>query len=138
MGIRYKMSYVLIFIKNHILQEGKMINVLKDIIVPLSEDEMVDLKEIIMTEEMVLKHYHEHIKKPFFFELMNATKDKKVLAMVIKGENMVKKGRDLVDKIRDVYQKDETNNAIHCSDSDEAAEREIKNLFPNLTYLFAN
>ena len=89
-------------------------------------------------EKMARKHYSEHLEKPFFPEIMEMVLEGPSMRYLIAGTNSI----DLVrkacgptdsveakkiapDSIRAKYGKDKCRNAVHASDSEENALREI-------------
>ena len=83
--------------------------------------------------------YAEHKERPFFQELVNFMCSKPVVLLVLEGENAVKKNREIMGatnpaeaaegSIRKLYSQSIGENTIHGSDSNEAAQREIKYFF---------
>ena len=109
------------------------------------EDENFDIEHIkilIPSEELLEDHYDEHRNKSFFSELINFMSSGRVVAMILKGNDVIKKVRqinghtnpNLADEntIRNMYGTSLTFNAVHGSDSEETAEREIKLWFDNI------
>ncbi|MEZ7892970.1 MAG: nucleoside-diphosphate kinase [Candidatus Wallbacteria bacterium] len=103
------------------------------------------LKMMQLNEEFVRKHYAEHVSKPFFPVLLRFTTCGPVVAMVIEGPNAISNMRHMAGNtypekaepgtIRNDYALFVTYNIVHCSDSPESAEREIK-LFFNENEIF--
>ena len=109
------------------------------------EDRKFDIEHIkilIPSVELLEEHYFEHRDKSFFPELINFMSSGRVVAMVLKGSNVVRKVRELnghtnpnlaaENTIRNLYGTSLTYNAIHGSDSKETADREIKLWFDNI------
>ena len=100
------------------------------------------LKIVKPTKEMAEEHYAEHKGKPFYERLVNFITKGEVCALVIEGENIIEAVRkingatDPLDAepgtIRGRYALSKSENAVHASDSNESAEREIKIWFPEL------
>lgn len=94
-----------------------------------------NMKLIQPQRETVEKHYQEHQGKDFFQELVQYILEGPLLIMEIEGENIVAVTRSMIgDKnpekaapgtIRGDYANNLTQNIIHASDSQAAAEREI-------------
>jgi len=118
-----------------------------NIITALSETRLkiVGSKVVKPPKELVEEHYKIHKDKPFFNELVDYLMGKyhtsRVLALVYYGEDAIEKIRKIVgsanpeesppDTIRGRYGRINSKtkvfeNCIHASDSEEAAEREIK------------
>ncbi len=97
--------------------------------------EISKTKRMMLTEEMVKKHYSHHADKPFFSEILEYMLSGEVVAMVVTGENVVKGMRDLAGDvgvegtIRGEYGKNKCENGFHRSDSLTAAQEEIKRFF---------
>lgn len=95
-----------------------------------------DIKMIQPTKEILEKHYEEHKEKPFFKELISSMELKKIVAIIITGENAVSNVRKIngstnptkADKgtIRYLFGSNVTQNAVHGSADPNDAEREIK------------
>ncbi len=93
------------------------------------------LKVLNVTEEIAQKHYEEHIGKPFYPGLIEYITSGPVVAMVIKGENVIEEVRRImgatdpnkaaIGTIRADYAQVMQRNVIHGSDSKASAEREI-------------
>ncbi len=104
----------------------------------------VELKH--STEELLEKHYEEHVGKPFYQPLVEFMLSGPVLAIVAEGERVIEGFRSLAgatdpttaapgtirgDLGRDFGLKVQQN-IVHGSDSVESAEREIALWFPHL------
>ena len=117
-----------------------------NIISKLSETELkiMGAKIVQVTRELAEEHYH-HLKDAKFFDelvryLMGEFHTKRVLALVCEGENVIEKIRRIVGStdpekaipttIRGKYGRITTTgvyeNAVHASENEEDAEREIK------------
>jgi len=109
------------------------------------EDKKFDIEHIkilIPSLELLEEHYYEHRDKPFFKELINFMSSGRVVAMVLKGNNVIDKVRQLnghtnpnlaaENTIRNLYGTNLTYNAVHGSDSKETAKREINLWFDNI------
>jgi nucleoside-diphosphate kinase len=83
--------------------------------------------------------YIEHKDRPFFGSLVGFMTEGPVVLMVLEGENAVEKNRKLMGAtnpanaeegtIRKLYAKSIEANAVHGSDSQAAADREINYFF---------
>ena len=92
-----------------------------------------------LTDEILEEHYSHLSDKPFYPKLRDYMMSSLVAIMVLEGENAVEKLRALMgptdatkaepDTIRGKFGTDITYNAIHGSDSDENAKREIERFF---------
>lgn len=96
---------------------------------------IIALKMILVNRETAEKHYAEHIGKPFYENLINFITSGPIIAMVIKGDDVVNLVRKmngstnpkdaLPGTIRGDYAMIAERNIVHGSDSAESAEREI-------------
>ncbi len=101
-------------------------------------------KKIMQLDDEILnRHYAEHIGKGFFAELVNYMKSGEVLAMYVEreGENLVQDIRTIVGSTKDPAPGtirhdfgigEITRNVIHSSDSVESANRELGIFFPEI------
>ena len=86
--------------------------------------------------------YAEHQGKPFFPELVQFMSSGPMCALVLEGENAIEKNREIMGAtnpekaapgtLRALYAASMTENAVHGSDSETSAEREIGYFFPEL------
>ena len=100
---------------------------------------IIALKMFKFNRELAEKFYEEHKGKPFFNDLINFITSGPVVAMILEGENAVETVRIMIGPtdarkappgtIRGDYALDITANAIHASDSEEKAKREIELIF---------
>ncbi len=97
--------------------------------------EITKAQSMTLTEEQVREHYAHHLDKPFFPSLLKFMLSGSVYAMIVEGENVVQGMIDLAGEIgspgtiRGIYGKDKGENAIHRSDSVQAAQDEITRFF---------
>ncbi|QIF00332.1 nucleoside-diphosphate kinase [Roseimicrobium sp. ORNL1] len=97
------------------------------------------LKMIQLTDEVLKDHYSHIADKPFFPEVANFMKSVPVIALALRGDNVIDRVRTLLgptdsrkaDKgtIRGDYGGDMMVNVAHASDSPENAEAELKRFF---------
>lgn len=102
---------------------------------------IVEMKMVDPKQKTLMKHYHDHIEKDFFQELVQFMMSGKIVVMVVEGSNAVETVRKINGKtnpsdaengsIRGDYAYSMTENIIHGSDSKENAEKEIKIWFDN-------
>ncbi len=100
---------------------------------------LVAIKMVHLDKALAQKHYTVHKDKPFFDDLVNFITSAPIIAMVFQGDSAVERIRKLMGAtdptkaepgtIRADFGTDIQRNAIHGSDSVEAAEREIKLFF---------
>jgi nucleoside-diphosphate kinase len=96
------------------------------------------MKIMYITLEQATIFYQEHQTKPFFKDMIKFMCSSPVIIMCLEGENAIKLNREIMGAtnpqeakagtIRKIYGKSIDANAIHGSDSPQAAEREL-NLF---------
>lgn len=96
-------------------------------------------KFVALTDEILEKWYSHHKDKPFFGELKSFMQETPVVAMVWEGEQIVAKVRDLCGPtdsrkaakgtIRGDFGEDIQRNAIHASEDEANARKEINLLF---------
>jgi len=92
-----------------------------------------------MTDEMVLEHYAHLAHKPFFGRIKESMQASPVVAMALKGVDVVNVVRQLAGAtngreaqpgtIRGDYSISVQENIVHASDSPETAERELARFF---------
>ena len=86
--------------------------------------------------------YAEHKGKPFFPSLVEFMTSGPMCALVLEGENAIEKNREIMGAtnpekaatgtLRALYAASMTENAVHGSDSETSAAREIGYFFPEL------
>ncbi|ORX88230.1 nucleoside diphosphate kinase [Anaeromyces robustus] len=101
---------------------------------------LIAIKMLQADEQLITKHYEEHIGKPFFPKIVKYILSGPVVGMVWQGKGVVAYGRVMLGKtdplksepgtIRGDFGIDSGRNVVHGSDSVESAEREIKLWFP--------
>ena len=94
-----------------------------------------DCKMVKADEEVLSKHYKEHIGKSFYESLVKYMTRSKIFVVVLEGENAIKLVRKVngatnpldsqAGTIRGDFANTKTENIVHGSDSVEAARREI-------------
>lgn len=97
------------------------------------------LKLTQLSKEKAEGFYIEHKDRPFFGSLVGFMTEGPVVLMVLEGENAVEKNRKIMGAtnpanaeegtIRKLYAKSIEANAVHGSDSQGAADREINYFF---------
>lgn len=97
---------------------------------------IIGLKLVHLDRETAEKHYAEHVGKPFFEDLVRFITSGPIVAMAIKGTNIVEVARKMIGAtnpskadigtIRSDFAQVMDKNIIHGSDSVESAERELK------------
>jgi nucleoside-diphosphate kinase len=112
------------------------------LIIKMIEDkgfEILRMHKIQLTKEAAEEFYEEHKDKPFFKEMVDFICSGPVIILALAKENAIKGWRDLIgatdpkkaaaETIRATFGTDLGNNAIHGSDSQESAERELSMFF---------
>ncbi|HKM94636.1 MAG TPA: nucleoside-diphosphate kinase [Prolixibacteraceae bacterium] len=99
----------------------------------------VAMKMVKMNRQKAEVFYDIHQEKPFFNELIDYMTSGPVVVAVVEKSNAVEHFRELIGStdpskaqlgtIRRMFAKSKANNAIHGSDSDENAKREIELFF---------
>lgn len=108
--------------------------------------EVVKHQQLTLSKEKAAEFYGEHRGKAFFETLLDFMTSGPVVAMVLKKDKAVTSWRKYIgptntekakaeapDSIRAIYGTDGTHNAVHGSDSEASAFREILFFFPELT-----
>jgi len=97
--------------------------------------DIVNMKKVTLTKEEAGLFYSEHKGKDFFDGLVEFMTSAPIVVMELEKDNAVEDFRKLIGNtnpekaeegtIRKLYAKNMTENAIHASDSNLSAEREI-------------
>lgn len=92
-----------------------------------------------LSKEKAEGFYIEHKERPFFGSLVGFMTEGPVVLMVLEGENAVEKNRKIMgatnpaqaeeNTLRKLYAKSIEANAVHGSDSQASADREINYFF---------
>ena len=96
-------------------------------------------KLVRLSKEKAEGFYIEHKERPFFGSLVGFMTSAPILIVVLEGENAVEKNREIMGStnpaeaaegtLRKLYAKSIEANAVHGSDSNTSAEREINYFF---------
>lgn len=131
------MSKTLGLIKPCAVSKGLESKILEDI--ESSGLKVIDLKRLTMTDELASEFYVEHKEKPFFGALKEFMTSGEIVAFIIEGENAVQRYRTLMGAtnpenaedgtLRKRYAESLDKNAVHGSDSESSASREIGIIF---------
>ena len=102
---------------------------------------IIGLKMTFISEELASKLYSVHKGKDFYDQLIRYMTSSPVVGIVLKGINAVNVARKLIGStfgqdaepgtIRGDYGISKRFNLIHCSDSQESADKEIQLFFKN-------
>lgn len=97
------------------------------------------MKLFTLTKNEAEDLYTEHKNKPFYLELINFILSGPVVALLLEEENIITKLRELIGHtdykkatigtIRHAFASSLTENAVHASDKEESALREINIIF---------
>tara|TARA_B100001964_G_scaffold244924_1_gene328900 strand:+ start:8571 stop:8966 length:396 start_codon:yes stop_codon:yes gene_type:complete len=119
---------------------GGIINIIEK-----SNFKIIALKMLLVETKLATEHYKEHVNKPFFKDLVEFITSGPSVAMILEGQDCIQNLRDLVGNtnptkaakgtIRMKFGVDVGRNAVHASDSSEAAIREI-DLFFNSSKIY--
>lgn len=100
---------------------------------------IVAMKMLHLTPQQAEKFYEEHKGRPFFPDMVKFMSNSPVLVICLQGENAIKFNREIMGAtnpqearegtIRKIYGESIESNAVHGSDSPQAAQREIKFFF---------
>lgn len=101
--------------------------------------DIIALKMLKLTRTQAEGFYAEHKGKPFFDNLVNFMMSGPIVVQVLQGENAIERYRELMGTtdlskaqagtLRDNFADNVTENAVHGSDSQESAAREIAYFF---------
>jgi nucleoside-diphosphate kinase len=96
----------------------------------------------ILPEEIVDKHYEEHLEKPFYQDMKTYITSGPVFRFILEGENVIATVRKMngatnpaeatAGTVRGDYALSIEKNVIHASDAPESATREISIHFTNV------
>ena len=105
--------------------------------------DIIAMRMLTVDDELAKRHYAEHVKKPFFPELLAFITSGPIVAMAVEGDEAVGVVRTLMGvtdpkkaapgTLRGDFALAITENIVHGSDSPESAERELAIFFPDLT-----
>ena len=103
---------------------------------------ILSMKKINLTQEQAEQFYEIHKDRVFFKELVQFMISGPVVVMVLERDNAIKAWRDLMGStdpkqaaegtIRNLYGTDINKNAVHGSDGEETAKKEVLFFFPEL------
>ncbi|QEK38669.1 nucleoside-diphosphate kinase [Candidatus Cytomitobacter primus] len=103
---------------------------------------IVAMKKIHLSKLQAQEFYKEHSARPFYGDLCDFMCSGPVVVQVLEKDNAIKANRDLMGAtnpsesdegtIRKMYGDSIDNNAVHGSDSEDSAKREISFFFSEL------
>lgn len=133
------MEQTLFLIKPNVTGKNKVGRILK--MVEENGFTIQKMKMFKMSQAFAFKFYEIHKEKSFFEKLVKFMCSGKTVAVLLQRENAIDKLRELVGdtnpqkanlgSIRYLFGDDITRNAVHASDSQETAQKEIKLVFAN-------
>ena len=104
--------------------------------------QILAMQQLLLTKKRAEAFYAVHSERPFFNDLMEFMTSKPCVPIALKKENAVTSFRELIGStnpdeadegtIRRDFAENVQNNAVHGSDSDENAVKEIAFFFPSL------
>jgi len=137
------MSRTLAIIKPDAVSSGKAGKILAHL-----EDAGFEVRSLEMTRLSVAQagdFYAVHRERPFFGDLVRFMTSGPCIPMVLEAQGAVGKLREVIGAtdpaeaaqgtVRKLYAENKERNAIHASDSDENAEREIRFFFSDQAIL---
>ena len=137
------MSQTLAIIKPDAVASGKAGKIMAHL-----ENAGFEVKSLKMTRLSVAQageFYAVHRERPFYADLVSFMTSGPCIPMVLDAEGAVKKLREVIGAtdpaeakagtVRKLYAENKERNAIHASDSDENAGREIRFFFSELAVL---
>lgn len=104
---------------------------------------IVSMQKITLTKDQAEQFYEAHKERAFFNELVKFMASGPVVVMVLEKDNAIKAWRDLMGSstdpkqaaegtIRNLYGTDVSKNAVHGSDGEDSAKKEVLFFFPEL------
>lgn len=128
------MEKTLVIIKPEAVQKklvGRIISIYED-----NRLEIIHAHRVLPTREVLAKHYSAHVGKDFYEELVAFMSSSDVEVLILEGENVVEIVREIngatnpakakPGTIRYMFGETITKNAVHGSESVEAANLEIE------------
>jgi nucleoside-diphosphate kinase len=132
------MSRTYFMIKPEAVRAGHFPDILRAALQNRFEVERLEMRRL--PTDLARRFYAEHEGKPFFADLVAYITSGPVIAVQLGGDDAVRRLRQLVGAtnprdatpgtIRYVFGTSLQENAVHASDSDAAAERELGLVFP--------
>ena len=101
--------------------------------------QVIECRMLTLTDEQAKDFYAEHAERPFYSSLVQFMTSGRVVVQVLQGEDAIQKYRQLMGAtnfeeaepgtLRAQFATSIESNAVHGSDSEQSAEREIKFFF---------
>lgn len=108
-------------------------------IIELNNFDIIGMKKISLTKKQAQDFYCEHKDKPFFKDLVQYMTSGPIIVLALEKHNAIKDWRDLmgstnpeqssIGTLRKMFGESLTKNAVHGSDSEKSAQRELKFFF---------
>jgi nucleoside-diphosphate kinase len=97
----------------------------------LALGEIIAMKMEHKSLEFISEHYYDHRESRFFKDLVAFVSSGKLIALILEGNGVIKSVRDALGKVgegglRGKYGTSINMNAVHASDSQVSAEKEIE------------
>lgn len=124
------MEKTLIFIKPDVFERNLIEKVDEDIRTFVTDNNLEITTEYQgnLLEKFLRYHYAVHLDKSFYNDLISDLRNQQFHAYVLEGDDAVALVRNnLQTAIRDQYQKNNIENSLHASDSNQTANYEIDN-----------
>lgn len=132
------MSETLAIIKPDATQSGKVGKIVAHL--EASGFRVRAIRMVRLSQEAAQEFYSVHKERPFYSSLVSFMTSGPVIPIALEAEGAVQRLRDVIGAtdpaqaqagtIRKLYAESKERNAIHASDSDENAAREIAFFFP--------
>lgn len=134
-----KNNQTLLIIKPNAVKKnvsGEIISIIEN-----NNIKIINIKMLQLNENEAKIFYKEHDKKPFYQELITFITSGSIIALILKGDNVISKVRDLIGHtdfkkakkgtIREKFADSLTENAVHASDSFNSFSKEKDIIFHN-------
>ena len=131
------MSQTFAIIKPDVVKKNKQADIISVIL--KKQFDITELRKVHLTQEQVEGFYAEHSDKPFFKDLCSFMSSGPCYVMRLECDEAVRQWRKLIGDtnpfkakegtIRALFGESIDCNAVHGSDSDESAERELSFFF---------
>ncbi|KAJ3337100.1 thioredoxin domain-containing protein 6, partial [Gonapodya sp. JEL0774] len=135
------LSRTFALIKPDAIAAGKMEAIVESIIAHGYEIEKK--KEVYISQDMAAELFRKIVDKPYYSLAVNLLTSASSLALILRGDNVISGWKEMIgpfdpnkakelspNSIRALYGEDEIKNAVHGSDDQESAVREINLFFP--------
>jgi nucleoside-diphosphate kinase len=134
---REKVTETYAMIKPDAVQNGHTGDIIK--LIEANKFSIIGIKKVQLTQHQAMAFYKEHQGKSFFKDLIAYMTSGPIIALVLQKKDAVASWRNLmgatnplksdVGSLRYMFGSSMTENAVHGSDSEKSARREIKFFF---------